>query len=575
MGGQSPPYSFIRRIEVQVNEMLRAFRAAELLYKNVDVSKMSKEDLRKDMIGTFCIGIDDKLKDFLSLLNSFIVRVDGLYSQNTDKELKKNKTAIDMSLSYDNFIDVLRFLKAAGIDSYVSLDEELFDPDFEKKMKDIEASHDYTKTYNCALKDLNPLDELKVLLALCQYPKDLGQKIYDYASKPQEFYLKDFKDFEVVNNRIIIPLSDVDKYKIKKLLKANGFSEGLEEVLSMNALVISKNPVDYFYCSYGNAFQSCFSLNSSMSCWYGYVPFVMADESYIIYGTTGEVMKTGIIRGKKFHSPQMLWRAWGYADKDGHLLVDKKYRKADSKYNYLIKACCEFLSSKFNCICDGPNRGDEERTLYNGGKGLFNIWSEYGLKFYADSLRRKTSKVYFYYGCGCNEDTKYTPDWKNNFGTFIDWAQSVTSVGSIDLSKKNIVNDGVLFTPKACPITSLPIDESMDKHPYAKYFTKPVQSLAVLTYINGTVFTDYTTEEGGNERLDYLKICTRSSITRTFYQGTLWAGPYNTNGNANRLISLKSLKELLKGNVKSFGYDAIFLRAIENDKVTCQVFRGN
>lgn len=554
--------------------MLRAFRAAELLYKNVDVSKMSKEDLRKDITGTFCIGVDDKLKDFLSLLNSFIVRVDGLYSQNTDKELKKNKTAIDMTLSYDNFIDVLRLLKAAGIDSYASLDEELFDPDFEKNMKAIEASHDYTKTYDCALKDLNPLDELKVLLALCQYPKDLGQKIYDYASKPQEFHLKDFEGFEVVNNRIIIPLSDADKYNIKKKLKANGYTEGLEEVLSMNALVISKNPIDYFYCSYGNAFQSCFALNSGMSCWYGYVPFVMADESYIVYGTTGEVMKTGIIRGNKFHNPQMLWRAWGYADKDGHLLVDKKYRKSDSKYNSLIESCCELLTNKFKCICDGPHAGDNERILYNNGKGLFNIWNNYGLKFYSDSLIRMTPKVYFRYGRGCNEESKYKPDWQNNFSTFIDWAQSVTSVGGIDLSKKSIVNGGVLFTPKSCPITSLPIDESVDKHPYAKYFTKPVQSLAVLTYINGTVFTDYTTEGGDNERADSLKICTRAAVTRTFNKGTLWTGTYNTNSDG-KLISLKSLKELLKGSVKDLGYDAIFLRAIENDKVTCQVFRGN
>lgn len=558
-------------------EVMRAFASAELLFKDIDVSEMSREDIKnalKEQDETFIITVDDNLKEFCGLYNENILRKGCSFDSISAKELKDMKCSADMTLSYDNFIDIIRLLKTIGVDMYASLDEEIFDPNFKDNMAAIEASHDYTKAFKCPLKDLNPLDELKILLALCNYPSDLGQKIYDYASSPQEFKLKDFKDFEVVNNRIIIPLSAVDKYNIKHKLKEKGYTEDLDEVMSMNALVISKNPIDYFYSSYGNAFQSCFALNSSMSCWYGYVPFVMADESYIIYGTTGDVMKTGIIRGNKFHNPNMLWRAWGYADKNGTLLVDKKYRKADRKYDALIEACCKMMSERFNAICDGPHSSSEERKLLNNGKGLYDIWKEYGLKFYADSIRRENKKVTFKYGRGQSEESSYTPEWMRKNNNFINFAGSVTSVGSIDLTKPNVIVDGVLFTPKLCPITGMLIAEDEEKHPLSKYFTKPVTNLAVITYINGTVFTDYlnTTNRISSGK---LHICFSQDITRTFNQGELWVGAYNTPGNGSKLISLKTLKELLKGEVKKTGLDAILLRVLENDKVTCQVFRGN
>lgn len=557
-------------------EIMRAFAAAELLFKNIDVSKMNRDDIKKalqEQKDLFVISVDKKLKEFIDLYNDIVLRKGTNFDSVSEKELEKIKRSVNMHLTYDNFLDIIRLLKAIGVDSYLSLDEELFDPNFEETMKAIEAAHDYTKAFNCPLKELNPLNELKIMLALCQYPKDLGQKIYDYACEEHEFKLKGFEDFEVNNNRIIIPLSAVDKYNIKKRLKQAGYTEGFDEVLSINALVISKNPIDYFYSSYGNAFQSCFSLNSSMSCWYGYVPFVMAEESFIVYATTGEVMKTGIIGGSKFHNPNMLWRAWGYADKKGSLLIDKKYRKADNKYNVLIEECCDIMQKRFNIICDGPHYSDKERKLLNKGEGLYNIWEEYGLKFYADSIRKSGKGVIFKYGRGSNTDAKYTPKWIRDFSFFIEFSKTVLSVGDIDLTKTAVIENGLLMCPKACPITSMPIPQARDKHVLSKYFTKAVKSLAVITYIDGTVFTDYLTE-GYSVDTDKIYISKERTNARIFSEGRLYTAPYLSAGRPNRAIPLKTLKEILKSEVSKTDIDAILLRVVEDDKVTCQVFRG-
>ena len=64
-------------------------------------------------------------------------------------------------------------------------------------MDEIDALFDYSQSVDCPLKSLNPLEELKALLALSQYPNGLGKEIYEYANKEHEFVLEAFKDFKL------------------------------------------------------------------------------------------------------------------------------------------------------------------------------------------------------------------------------------------------------------------------------------------------------------------------------------------------------------------------------------------
>ena len=480
---------------------------------------------------------------------------------------------VAFTVTYDMLVATMNTLRKLQLCTFSNVDEDILDPTIAERMKAIDNSWDYTKAYDCDIKNklkISDTDsEVKAMLALCQYPEGLAPKIYDSYKQTREFVLKDFKDFEVVDNRIIIPLSEADKYRMRKYFKGTNVDD---RVLSMNALVISKNPVDYFFCSYGNSFQSCFALNSSMYCWYGYLPYVTTDESFIVYATTGEVMKTAVISGQKFHNPQMLWRSWGYATEDGSLCIDKKYRGGENGIDKLIEFCCEWMTEKFNVICDRRGMA-ESRALYNNGNGIYNIWKTYGLKFYSDSLIQDNGEVFFSYNRGDSVSAEYTPEWKKSFDKFIDWTSTANSVDPLlVLDKPCDVVNGVVTNINICPITKLKIPNGVKQHAYAKYFDKPLEQLAVLTYDKGCVRCDAATKEFISDPIQIKPSINIGNGYSGFNGGTLYC--YGRSTGVRGTIALKSLKEHIKGCINITPYSAILLKIIEDDKITCQVFKN-
>lgn len=566
-------------------EVMRLFKAIEFLYKGVDISTVSKKDYVKFVgadkslstvdDGAFAIALSPEVVSFIDYPNPYIVREGNTYHCIIKDELVKMKKDIDTTIEYPVFIALIKTLKQLGIDSYNSIDDEVLDPDFKSKMEDIDRTWDYTKAPNCDIKKKLSISavssEVKTLLALADYPCNFGGRLYDYYKENHQFAIDAFKDFEVVDNRIIIPLSPVDIYNLKKDYKKQGKTfEGKEA--DIKAIVISKNVLDYFYCSYGNEFQSCFSLNSDSGYWYGYVPFAMTDESCIIYGTTGDVAKTAVISGTKYHNPNMLFRCWGYTSDDNRLIIDRVYQGNNA--SILSEFCRKLLRTKFNAYNDVELDDKPSRNLLNDGKGIYGVWNETAIMFYSDSLLKKTDKVTFKYsGARNGTNSDYKPEWRKKYNTFITYAKTVMSVSpTLDPSKPSTIINGVLLNPKTCPITSLYIDDTIDKHPYARYFEEPVTSLAILTYINGTVFTEYASMS--SDKSEYkIKIDTGKNYTRTWREGCLWVGNYASSG-SQELISLKTLKELIKGEIPKLPYNAILLKTIENDKISMQVFKN-
>lgn len=555
-------------------EMMRTFRALEMLYKGQDISKVSLVDSIEDDTDTFCMQFEDKAKDFAELRNPFVYRNDKQMYLKSRSSVDDEGIDVAFTVTYDMLVATMNTLRKLQLCAFNNVDEDILDPTIAERMNAIDDSWDYTKAYDCDIKNklkISDTDtEVKAMLALCQYPEGLAPKIYDSYKQARKFVLKDFKDFEVVDNRIIIPLSEADKYRMRKYFKGTNVDD---RVLSMNALVISKNPVDYFFCSYGNSFQSCYALNSGMYCWYGYLPYVTTDESFIVYATTGEVMKTAVISGQKFHNPQMLWRAWGYATENGSLCIDKKYRGSENGIDKLIEFCCEWMTDKFNVICDRRGEG-KRRTLYNKGRGIWDIWEEYGLKFYSDSLvKEDDEEVYFFYNQGMSVSPEYVPEWKKSFDRFTEWTSTASNVDPLlVLDKPCVIVNGVVTNFNICPITKLKIPNGVKQHAYAKYFDKPLQQLAVLTYDKGCVRCDAATRESmsGNIRIDpYVTGATGCS---GFNGGVLYC--FGNDTKFNGTIALKSLKEFIKGCINTTSYSAILLKIIEDDKITCQVFKN-
>ena len=553
-------------------EMMRTFRALEMLYKGQDISKVSLVDSIADDTDTFCMQFEYKAKDFAELHNPFVYRNGRQIYLKSQSSIDDEDIDVAFTVTYDMLLATMNTLRKLQLCTFNNVDDNILDPTIAERMKAIDDSWDYTKAYDCDIKNklkISDTDtEVKAMLALCQYPEGLAPKIYDSYKQTREFVLKDFKDFEVVDNRIIIPLSEADKYRMRKYFKGTKVDD---RVLSMNALVISKNPVDYFFCSYGNSFQSCYALNSSAYCWYGYLPYVTTDESFIVYATTGEVMKTAVISGQKFHNPQMLWRSWGYATEDGSLCIDKKYRGSENGIDKLIEFCCEWMTDKFNVICDRRGHA-ENRVLYNKGKGIWDIWKTYGLKFYSDSLVKDDEEVYFMYNGGSSMSSEYTPEWKESFDKFIDWTSTANSVDPLLVLDKpcDIVN-GVVTNINICPITKLKIPNGVKQHAYAKYFDKPLEQLAVLTYDKGCVRCDAATTEFRSDNIRIQPSFGAGHGSSGFNGGTLYC--FGKDTSVNGTIALKSLKEFIKGCINLTPYSAILLKIIEDDKITCQVFK--
>ena len=573
---------------METKDMLVTLRAVEFLFKGVDITPLVYEDYKKyvdssgklveEFTGPFVIQLSDEVKSFLGLFYPYVTQATDNYknfrnvSESTLKEIGRTANLV---LQYDNMLAVMQILFKSGVCKYIGVDRELLDKDFSQKMQAVRESWNYTQDYSCPIKETLTKTvqdkEIRTLLALCQYPEGLASKIYDYFKTDHEFVLSKFRDFKVTDNRIYIPLSEADKYDIEKAYK-NDIQYIAADINKVEAIVISKNPADYFYCSYGNKFQSCFSLNSSMSCWYGYVPYCITPESFMIYATSGSALKTTVINGNKFHSPQMFWRAWGYASAKGDLIVDKKYRANDMSADTLIGWCCKFLTEKFNAICDGPHQGDTTRQLYQRGEGIRSIWDTYGLRFYSDSLRKgQGNNINFRYGSGQSVDAIYRAPWASRYSNFQSFADTVNSVSdTLSLDKPIEISDsGYLFNPKICPITGLKIEETEDKHYLAKYLSHPVKNLLPVFYYNGYVFFDSITET--SKQLD-APIKIEDNCHADFSGGNLWIG--NIRQSCERKIKLSSLKEFIKGNIdKSLpDYDAILLKYLDKDRVIHQVF---
>lgn len=545
--------------------------AAELLSKGINVSQLSRQRFIDSLVNEqpFKILIDDATKDMFLLDGKRVIR-DGRCVY-LDK--KRNKFEQNLTLDVSKVKQIMEVLYTAQIETFNDFDEKDFIEGFDEKIKQMDAEFYSRLLMKEKLTRENTNEFLRIFLALFDYKNNYSKMLYDDSHIDKSFKLNLKNKYEIVDNRLYIYIKPSDKRKIEKLCGSTPITEYLKDI---KAFVISKNIYDYFFASYGNRFQSCFSLSSEYGYCYGYIPFAMADESFICYATTGGVNKLPIISGKQFPCPNMLWRCWGYASENGELLLDKRYKESCSGVETFIKACIDTLISKEPCIIDDANSGCvTKRVLYNNGEGIKKIFNDLNGYFYSDSLRLDADDLYFKYGNGNNSIGSIRYPWTSTHKRFTTFASTIVNVSpSLTLDKPYKIVNGVLLNPKLCPITGLMIDESLDKSPYSKYYTNVCLKSAVLTYINGYVFCDDCTDA---ECSYYFNIDTSNSCSacRDFAGGKLFAYGYGSSVDPDyKCVSLKSIKEHIKGHIKSTKYDGILLRYFDGADVKYQFYKA-
>lgn len=547
-----------------MHDFLITLRAIEELSKGLDITcKVPDGDTSK-----FVMTLDEPLQKYLAQYSKFIIRDGKKYSVDWKDEYKVN-----LHITEDVFQKAVQTLYQQGYSTFPDFSLKYKDVDAIKKLEEQRKSWDYTALEN--IKDLDIVKKLtidkcntyfKVITALADYPTSVASKMYEAYKTPLDTFMIDsLKDFKVVDNRIIIPLADFDRDEMLDYFKEVGESN-TDVVNKVKCIVISKNPYDYYYASYGSEVQSCFSLNSDYKYFWGYMPFSVAPESFIIYASDGGVNDTAVISGKKFKSPRMFWRSWGYLSDDNRLIVDKKYRLSGRKdRDRMIEFLCHFLRDRYNCITD--DRSDKkERNLYKKGKGILEMARE-RFRFYNDSLILTARKVTFLYSESSATSIfkpEIKPKWDAYYDSFYHYAQTVKDYEDIDLSLETRVVDGKLMNIKKCPVTGLTISVSEESSPYAKYFTKPAEKSLLITSFDDVLYVS------SEFNYDSESICIGGGYESKLRPDRL----YLRSDYAIKNISLKSLKEYLKSLSNASKLQvSIILRVVQGDKVNVVIYK--
>ena len=503
--------------------------------------EVAKEVL--DMAGLSCSRIYRHEKEFKLFLNN------------------EEEYVPHIVVTYDIFIQTVRALHKEGISSFDGVSVRIIDPEIDERMKQVEATFDRKVVPTCGMATKMTIENtskwFNILTSVIyrEHPDVIAKMLEAYNTKLTKFNINGFEDYPVIDNRIYIPLSEADIFKFKEGYEDWG--QGPEK--DIKYIVISKNLYDYYFCSYGSAFQSCYSLNSDHKGCFGMIPFGIFDGHYIIYATKDEPQKTSIDgTGSKWMTPYMYWRCWGWTSEDGDLLLDKVY--TTSEQNRKAVQMLELLE-KLGAVL---GKEDSVISLQDGAK-FYEWYCEHSLRFYSDSIILDNDDEYWVFRRGDGDRVFVGAHTFNGASTMKAALERVTEVSATFDPKKPIqIINGLLLNPKKCPITNLYISDSDAKSVYAKYFTEPVNSLLVMSYVDGYAKVDAKSLENcraGSFR-DESKYFDRqyTEMGQNYWElGALFT---------NCKKDIKVFKETVKRLMNNSTYDAVLVRYVEGDKVT-------
>lgn len=566
---------------IAADELVICARVIELLHYGVDVTKLdtyrqyynpkSKTVISRltENVPDFLFKISDETAEFLQwpLGNYFKREGNKFFSIFEEKLTDAEKAMVSCEIDLLTFKQIMMVCSTKSWCYFSEYKPSDYDPEYEARIKKMRAEWDFTDTSDCELiKDLAKdkiEDNFHALLTLCEYTKERSEELIEQFNHPEtDFEIKGLEKFKPIDGRIYIKLPPFELDNIRSKYDS-------QYARDIKYLVISRNPYDYFFCSYGSEFQSCYALNSSHYGWYGMVGMAGCKGNFIVYLSSGKVNKINVISGKKWNVPRMLLRCWGWLADDGRLLLDRAYC-SDQVHN--------IERDLYNYICNTLLGYDCDKVLFKAvhiplkySKQLVKTWHKTRYHMYPDSVKVEN----FEYRGICYGDRQFVGGNEPFDRNFLSRMQEISNVPVGYRYKKayNIVN-GELTELKLCPITQLPITSSESKSFYAKFFKEPIKSLAVLTYCDGWYKIDAATQNKLSE----------GSSKIWFDLKNKGACSYRDSGNVYRLfknfsagdhnIGIKPFKEWVTGAAKTTGLDYIIVRYIEEDRVTFVKYKG-
>ena len=388
--------------------------------------------------------------------------------------------------------------------------------------------------------------ELLHCLFMLRYDKDDVNKVIEYSRQDhREDFPEDLLEKGVFcNNRLFLPSDDEGQFT-----------------------VLSKNPYDYIWCSTGNGYQSCFSLESGY--WGIQALPLLATQSwhFMAYTTSGMLEEFGLF-GHKFPVPNIKCRCWVYRTENGYMM-DKMYGKSGWDSSNMEDTM--FLLG-FNKDSNGYKRSNLDEEGWNeydvdyikidkkdGDCELNEVYRKYNT--YCDSINPNTEG--YLYDVGIHEFTRR--GYRHN---------SVSPKESVDClafnrglewnpSRQLSACNGTIGYFKTCPKTKMPIDDTETEHWAAKYLDKPVKSLIIVTVDNTPSMIN---------TLRYL-VSDESVLPLSESENEGWFGEKYGNFSDKKVNNLDRFKELLRNTQEENPqYDCILLRIIDKNRVTFQPF---
>lgn len=568
------------------NDFMMVLKAIEFMYHDIDITSFTKDDIvnkhwssasnklitmcTKD-VADFCIGFNDSAKEFLEIASDYSLRQQRKFFLKTGSDVTPS-----LVVSKDIIVKTMKVLRDSGACGFVNLDPSLFDEDFQKKVNEFLTSFNRKPEVSCSFIDEMTKDKTRkdfnvLVSTLYGDYTEVRDKLLDaYDKEYKSFDIAGFEDAPIYDNRMFIPLGWYDIYQLKrKIIKRYPDIDvsSLNDLDGIKYLVISKNIYDYFFCSWGSRIQSCYSLNSDHLGCFGTIPFGTCEHHFIMYLTKDHPHKFNLYNtGKKINIPYMFWRAWAYSErKTKNLLVDRSFYKDDMTGSYIDNLMVNDLLPSLGFITD-------DATYYKleDGEEMCNIYNEYKLRFYPDSLIVCSSEMKFR---RFNGDKTFTGSKRFSLkgrccNFFYNVLQEIKSISDTYNPREGfVIKDGNLFNPKICPKTGLMIDDSKSESDYAKFLNSPVSSVAILTYIDGSL---YVTDLTKPSETGHLRFSTENNETFVSCDGDYYV--YKKPCECGK-INLQILKDKLKAFINESIYDVILLRIVDFDKITVQKFK--
>ena len=567
---------------ISIKDLVETCRAIELLSYGVDISKLdglkqywnSKENklqskVSPNIVHDACVVLDTSVSEFLQWpIGTYFIRHDTewftVFEESlTDEEKALKKIVVDL----DTFKGVMKVLRIKSFATYSDIDVNTYYPEFYEELAKERAKFDCTDVTECELIDKLTLQKTRqnlIAMLMCsEYEDKVAKAVLKAFDNPDEdFEIPALKSFKVIDNRLYIRVPDMDREEFKSNVSSDLTADKIKYI------VISRNPYDFYFCSYGSNIQSCYSINSTNFGWYGAVAMSPIKGYYMIYGTDGKCNDINIINGKKWSVPRMFFRAWGWLASNGNLMVDRIY--PDGSWRLPDRNdVLNFLSPFLGYDCMNCKKSMSMKLKY--GKELATWYDEHKCHMYPDSVNigRATDDEIVYRGicygtrnfvghCSLSNDLLYI-------------MHRISSIADgLEYNKDYTILNGVLSTLRRCPITDLPILPTETKSFFAKFFKEKIDGpLLVGTFCDGYFKMDTCT---------YLK----SSPTCATIMSSNANGTSVKDGNcyyfyprfSNTSIPIKVFKEQMTGYVKSSPFAYVIIRYIEDDRVTFVKYKG-